>query len=405
MSNSELLYSWLMQELYRLIKKKKKRVLGILSGTSADAIDCVLTEITGSGLKIKIKVIDFFSYPVRKELKKHILDRSGHKVIKIEDICSLNFLIGNEFAKVVKLSLKKFGLKPQQIDLIGSHGQTIFHKPESLKLFGYSLRSTLQLGDPSVIANLTGITTVADFRKADCAVDGQGAPLVSYMDFVLFTHPQLNRILLNIGGIANMTYVPSGKSRKKEIIAFDSGPGNMLIDGAMMKLFGKAYDRNAATAKKGKHIKELLKYLLAKDKYFKKDFPKTTGREYYGTAFLEDVLKKFKKLDKQDIVRTITDFTAHTIIINVEKLISRGLKADELLVSGGGLKNEIIMMHLNNYLDMKISRLDLEGINAENKEAVLFALLANEAISGERANIPSVTGAKKKVVLGKICVA
>lgn len=392
-----------MSELSGIIKKKNRRILGILSGTSADAIDCVLTEISGCGVNSQIKVKSFFSYPIKKDLKKYILERSGHKTIKIEDVCSLNFLIANEFAKVIQLSLKKFGLNAKQIDLIGSHGQTIFHKPETEKLFGFKQRSTLQLGDPSVIANLTGITTVGDFRTADCAVGGHGAPLVSYLDSVVFRHKTLNRILLNIGGIANMTFVPSLKNKNKEIIAFDSGPGNMLIDGAMMKLFGKHYDKDCTTAKKGTHNKPLLKYLLAKDKYFEKDFPKTTGREYYGEKFLDEVLKKFRSLNKYDIVRTITDYTAHTIIMNIEMLLAKGYKADELLISGGGLKNKIILMHFKNYLNLKISEAKQSGINAENKEAVLFALLANEAVSGVQANIPSVTGASKKVILGKIC--
>ncbi len=394
-----------MSDLSRLISQKKKKVLGILSGTSADAIDCVLAEISGSGYSSKVKVLNFFSYPIKKDLKKYILERSGHKTVKIEDICSLNFLIANEFANVVSLSLKKFKLSSDSIDLIGSHGQTIFHKPEMVKLFSHSFRSTLQLGDPSVIANLTGITTVGDFRKADCAVDGQGAPLVSYMDAVLFSHPIRNRILLNIGGIANMTFVPAKSNKKKEIIAFDSGPGNMLIDGAMMKLYGKAYDKDASIALKGKHNKELQKYLLSKDKFFKNDFPKTTGREYYGESFLSNVLKKFKKTDKADIIRTITDFTAHTIIMNIEMLLSKGYKAEELLVSGGGVHNKVIMTHFKNYLNLKISKLDQGGINAENKEAVLFALLANECVSGVRANLPTVTGASKNVILGKICLA
>lgn len=387
-----------MNELRILSAKNQRIVAGILSGTSADGVDTVLLTIIGKGKSMKLNVIDFETFPIRSELKRKILDCSSDKKTSTEDICRLNFVIGNLFSSCILKLIKRNKLLSKDIDLIGSHGQTIYHYPSNKRYFGENSKSTLQIGDPSVIANKTGITTVGDFRTADVAAGGDGAPLVPYLDYILFSSNNKNRILINIGGISNCTYLKKS-CRKEDVIAFDTGPGNMLIDSAMMILFNKKFDTDGKTAFKGKVNFKLFEFLIYSDKYFKKAFPKSTGREYYGEVYLKNILKNFKTASREDIITTITKFTAYTIYYNIRKF-----KADEILISGGGVRNKALMNYLNEYTgDIPVRELNIGGINPDNKEAVLFAVLASELISGIKTNLMSVTGASKNVYLGKIC--
>jgi anhydro-N-acetylmuramic acid kinase len=235
-------------------------------------------------------------------------------------------------------------------------------------------------------------------------VNGDGAPLVPYLDYILFSSKTLNRGLLNIGGIANITVIPK-KASKGVVFAFDTGPGNMLIDGLVNTLFGRRYDKDSKVAEKGKLNRKLFDF-LSRDKTFKKKPPKSTGREQYGTAFQELILRGAKGMSKNNIIRTVTEFTPYTIWHNYEKYIKPKIKLDELIVSGGGCKNKIIMNSLRKYFKgIDIKEIDSFGISADSKEAVLFAVLANECLAGNSANMPSVTGSKKDVILGKICLA
>ena len=394
-----------MNHLEELIYKREKKVIGLLSGTSVDAIDAVLITITDSGLKTRIKVLDFISLPIEESLRKFILKCSSKKESNTEDICKLNFILGHHFADAVKKILKKNKLSSKDIDLIGSHGQTIYHIPESEDLYGCKTKSTLQVGDPSVIANLTGITTVGDFRNADVAVNGDGAPLIPYLDYILFNRSELSRVLLNIGGIANITYLPKGCS-KEDVVAFDTGPGNMLIDNLMRKLFQKDFDDNGNIALSGKFNKEVFNFLCKEDQYYQMKPPKSTGREYYGDDFVFRILDTFSNVKHEDIVRTVTEFTSYTISYNVKKFTTAHETNAELIVSGGGAKNPCMMNSLRSYLkDIKVTELEENGSTADNKEAVLFAVLANETVCGNPGNIKSVTGAKREVLLGKICIA
>ena len=255
-----------------------------------------------------------------------------------------------------------------------------------------------------MIANLPGVITVGDFRTADFAVDGDGAPLVPYLDYILFRSNKLNRALLNIGGIANITVIPKNAS-KEDVFAFDTGPGNMLIDGLMNKLYKKKYDKDSQLASIGKVNKKLFDFLL-KDTIYRKKPPKSTGREQYGNTIQESILKSFSKITKQDIIRTITEFTPYTIWYNYDKYIKPNIKLDELIVSGGGCKNKLMMHLLKKYFKgVRIKEIDTFGITADSKEAFLFAVLANECLNGNSANMPSATGSKKDVILGKICPA
>ncbi len=393
------------KNLSGLLNKRTKIVIGLLSGTSVDAVDAILLQISGSGVNSKIKVIDFTSHLIPEKIRLAVFKNSDKKTAKIVDICRLNVILGAIFSDAVLKLLKKNRLTANNIDIIGSHGQTIHHLPEKDNFGGFRVKSTMQIGDPSIIANLTGITTVGDFRIADCAVDGDGAPLVPYLDHILFTHKTRNRALLNIGGISNITVLKKNAS-KKDVFAFDTGPGNMLIDGFMYHMFSKKFDKNGVIALKGKVNIELFTYLAKIDKCYSVAPPKSTGREHYGMEFQKKILNKFSKLNKNDFVRTITEFTAFTIWHNYVNFIEPVCSIDELIVSGGGSENPVLMKSLKNYFrGISVTKLKQNGITAHNKEAVLFAVLANECISGNPANMNKVTGSTKDVILGKICQA
>jgi anhydro-N-acetylmuramic acid kinase len=389
-------------KLNLLIRKRKKYVIGLLSGTSVDGIDAVLARITGSGVQTKVKVIDFLTVKIPIQVKIAVIKNSDAKTAKIDEICRLNVILGKLFGDAaLKLKKRNSGIK---IDLIGSHGQTIHHLPENKNFLSYKVKSTLQIGDPSVIANLTGITTIGDFRIADCAVGGDGAPLVPYLDYVLFRSKIRNRGLLNIGGIANITILPKSCS-KNGVIAFDTGPGNMLIDGLMQKLYNKPYDKDGRTAKKGVVDKKLFEFLL-KDKYYRLMPPKSTGREHYSRDFIKKIVDESGKIPKENIISTVTDFTAYSIWFNYNRFVNPDVNIDELIISGGGANNPALTTSLKKLMKgIKIKPMNYYGIDADSKEAVLFAVLANECIAGNHANMKSVTGSNKDVVLGKICPA
>lgn len=390
--------------MLNLNKNKSKLCIGLLSGTSVDGIDAALLKISGSGIGTKIKLIDFKTYKYSGNTRQLILKNSDKKTSSVEGICSLNIHLGKLFANSALKIIAVNKLDSGAISFIGSHGQTIHHLSSSKNFAEHKVKSTLQIGDPSVIANLTGILTVGDFRVADCAVNGDGAPLVPYFDYILFHSKTLNRALLNIGGIANITVIPKN-SNKNDVIAFDTGPGNMLIDGFSKQFFRKPFDKNGAIAKRGKVNKKLLNYLM-KDKFINKYPPKSSGREQYGRDYQQKISNNFKKIDKRDFIRTVTEFTALSIYNNYRKFIKPVLTIDELIVSGGGAKNPVLIESMRKYFKgVRIKHFNLRGIDCDSKEAALFAVLANECLLGNPANMPSVTGSTKDVILGKICLA
>ena len=388
-----------MKKFLSLFNKKSRIVIGVLSGTSVDGVDTVLLKVRGNGINTKIDVLDFESYPIKKELKEYILKCSSKNTGNAENICKLNFLVGHLFAQSIKKLISRNNLLTKDIDLIGSHGQTIYHYPFNIKLFSFNSKSTLQVGDISVISNQTGITTVGDFRTADVSVNGDGAPLVPYLDYILFSSRTLNRVLVNIGGVSNVTFLKrSGK--QDDVTAFDSGPGNMMIDYLTKKFFSKKYDKDGRISSKGKINPELFKLICSKDRFYKKNPPKSTGREYYSEKFIEDILRTSGNILPEDIIATFTHFTAYTIYHNVKKF-----RADELIISGGGARNRTLMNYIKDlFKNTKVKLMDMNGINPDNKEAVLFAVLANELISGNKSNMPSVSGSDRKVFLGKISI-
>lgn len=394
-----------MNRLLKLQKKKKKLVIGLMSGTSADGIDAALVEIEGSSFKTKFKELYFNTYPYPKGLKEFIFKNSLKEESNVEDICCLNFLIGKLFAKAAINVCKDYGISIDKVDLIGSHGQTIHHLPNEKRLFGEKIRATLQIGDPSVIAKLTGVPTVGDFRVGDIALEGQGAPLVPYFDFLVFRSSRVNRALLNIGGISNVTLLKKNCSID-DVIAFDTGPGNMLIDYLVKKFFRKKFDRNGEIAKKGKVDNKLLKKIFYYDSFAKQKPPKSTGREFYNEKFINLILSRINGIRKIDIITTFTEYTAFVNFYNLQKFILPESNIKELIVSGGGANNEYLMQSLKNYFgpDIIVKKVESNLLSANSKEAVCFAILANETISEHPTNLPRVTGANSKTILGKICL-
>jgi anhydro-N-acetylmuramic acid kinase len=391
-----------MKKYNLLLNKKKKLVIGLMSGTSLDSVDAALVEIKNSGTKSRIVQRDFLSFPFPEGAKNFILNNSNPGSGNVTDICRLNFLISYIYADAVKALLKKNKLNHKDIDLIGSHGQTIHHLPYKETLFGYTFGSTLQIGDPAVIAKKTGILTVGDFRTGDVALEGQGAPLVPYFDYVLFNSKNKNRALLNIGGISNITYIKK-KSTAGETIAFDTGPGNMMIDLVCRKYFDVEYDKGGKIAASGKLNQEVFRKMIEADEFIDQKPPKSTGREYYGEVFLNRVLDDIQ-IDKKDLLATVTEFTAYAVFRNIQIFIKEF--PDELFISGGGALNKYLVKVLSRYIgkETKIKKVESAGITSDAKEAVCFAFLANETISFNPGNIPNVTGAIKPTILGKICL-
>ncbi|MGA7794169.1 MAG: anhydro-N-acetylmuramic acid kinase [Candidatus Acidiferrales bacterium] len=378
--------------------------LGIMSGTSADGIDVALARMSGR----KASLEDFAAFPFPRQVQKTILKLGEGRPVTTGEISQLNFLLGELFAGAALAACKKFRVTPAQIDAIGSHGQTIFHQGTPTRFNGQSVASTLQIGEPSVIAARTGITTVGDFRPADMAAGGQGAPLVPFVDFLLYRHRQIGRVALNIGGIANVTVIPAG-ARLEDVFAFDTGPGNMVID-ALVRHFThgrKGFDRSAEMAAKGNLLSGLLQTLL-RDRYFSKLPPKTAGREQYGERYLRALLshREARSADPEDVIRTATILTALSILDAFHRFVAPKVKIGELIVSGGGAHNPLIMAQLESGLSgVRVREAGELGVSGDAKEAFAFAVLAYETLHKRPANVPGATGAKKAVVLGKICYA
>jgi anhydro-N-acetylmuramic acid kinase len=378
--------------------------LGIMSGTSADGIDVALVRMAGRSASLE----NFAAFPFPPGVQKAILKLGEGRPVTTGEISQLNFLLGEIFANAALAACKKFRVPPAQIDVIGSHGQTVFHQGMPSLFNGQRIASTLQIGEPSVIAARTGVTTVGDFRPADMAAGGQGAPLVPFVDFMLYRHPRIGRAALNIGGIANVTVIPAG-AELEDVFAFDTGPGNMIID-ALVRHFTrgrKGFDRNAEIASKGKLLPQLLQTLL-RDRYFSKLPPKTAGREQYGEGYLRALLshRDARHANPEDVIRTATILTALSILDAFHHFIGPKAKIGELIVSGGGAHNPLLMAQIASGLNgVRVHEAGELGVPGDAKEAFAFAVLACETLRERPANVPGATGAKKAVVLGKVCYA
>jgi len=383
-------------------------VLGLMSGTSADGIDVALARISGSPPHLNAKLLGHTSFSFPPALRREILRVAEQQPISAGELSQLNFRLGHIYADAVLAACKRFKVAPKRVDLIGNHGQTIFHQGQPVKYFGRPTASTLQIGEGSVIAAHTGITTVSDFRPADMALGGQGAPLVPFTDYALYRHPKLGRISLNIGGIANLTVIPAG-ARPDQVLAFDTGPGNMLID-TFVQHFTQGrqrFDKDARLALCGRSVPALLNDLM-KDPYLKLAPPKSTGREYYGRAYAERVLALGRRHHAKpaDLIRGATIFTALAVVDALNRFVLRKHKIHQLIVSGGGARNPLLLAQISAALPgIEVLPSANFGVPTDAKEAFAFALLAYETFHRRPANLPSATGARGPAILGSISYA
>ena len=383
-------------------------VLGMMSGTSADGIDVALARISGAPPKVKAKLLGNTPVKLPAALRMEILRVAEQRPVTAGALSQLNFRLGELLASAVLTACRHFEMSPSKIDLLGSHGQTIFHEGRPIPYFGSPTASTLQIGEPSVIAALTGITTVGDFRPADIALGGQGAPLVPYADYLLYRDEKLGRVSLNLGGIANVTVLPRA-AKPQQVLAFDTGPANMLID-ALVSHFTRGrqrFDKNARLALEGRSFPALLDAFMS-DPYLKLAPPKSTGREYYGHAYLKKILAlgRHHRARPNDLIRAATIFTALSVVDALNRFVLPKTKIQQLIVSGGGTHNPLILAQLSAALPgievLPSSRL---GIPEDAKEAFAFAVLAYETFHQRPSNLPSATGARGPAILGKISYA
>jgi anhydro-N-acetylmuramic acid kinase len=401
---------------------KGELVLGLMSGTSADGIDVALVRINArasgaslrgsrgnqaGGLSAQLEGIYSTKYPA--PVREAILRVANVGGSSSAEISQLDFLLGELYARAVLAALKKFRVAASKVSLIGSHGQTIYHQGKPSNFLGAAqVSSTFQIGEPAVIATRTGITTVGDFRPADIAAGGQGAPLVPFVDYIIYRHPKIGRVALNIGGIANITVIPAA-ARPEQVTAFDTGPGNMIVD-ALVRHFSRgraSFDRDAKFAVQGQLEPQLLQKLLAHF-YIYEPPPKTAGREQFGDAFTKKIIAWGQRHHTRpnDLIRTATLFAPLSIAQALKRFVLPRTKIQELIVSGGGARNPLIMAQLAALLpQIKLRTSDEFGIPSQAKEAFAFAILAYEAFDQRANNLPSATGAKRPAVLGKICYA
>ena len=365
--------------------------IGIMSGTSLDGVDACLVDIK-KGKNSKFNIVHFTYVPYDKELKQRILSVSSNKPCNIQTICSLNVEISKAYVKAVKKLLKDSKVKADEIEFIAMHGQTVWHNPDSRDNYE---SSTLQLGDPSVLAAAFDVKVISNFRTMDMACGGGGAPLVPFANYVLYSNKKESIALQNIGGISNVTYLKKA-GELKDVIAFDTGPGNILIDAAMRRLFRKDFDDCGKIAKRGHVVDEVLQELM-NDPYLHQKAPKSTGREKYSEAYLSEIIIKVRGLggSDSDIIATLAAYTADCIIFSYEKFLPH---IDRVIVSGGGVFNEFIMERLSQKLPCKVEKEN----NYEALEALSFTILGYYTLQGIPTNVPKVTGASRKCILGNI---
>ena len=371
-----------------------------MSGTSADGIDVALVEVSRTGGRTGVKLLGHssFAYPAR--VRNAVLKAMNADRASVADLARLNFLLGELYAEAILRTQAKFKMKA---GLIGCHGQTLYHQGTPAPFLGKKLAVTWQTGEGAVMAARTGVPVASDFRPADMAAGGKGAPLVPYLDYLLYRDKRVGRIALNIGGIANLTAIPVGAA-PDEVIAFDTGPGNMVIDALAERLFGQACDHNGAIAASGQVNEKVASNFLRKS-FFRARPPKTAGREEFGREFARELITRFSARRKRDAVATATALTVLSIAWAIERFVLSRDKFSEIVASGGGTRNPTLMAWLANEageLGLKLRTSDEFGIPSEAKEAVAFAVLAFETWHRRPSNVPSATGARRPAVLGKV---
>ena len=385
-----------------VVKQFRMIVAGVMSGTSADGIDVALVRLMGRGFRIRLELLHHkhFAYPAA--VRKAVLAMMNARSASVADMARLNFRLGELYGDAVRASARAARL---QVDLVGCHGQTIYHQGDEAPYLGSPLAVTWQTGEGAMVASRCGAPVVSDFRPADMAAGGKGAPLVPFLDYLLYRSRRVGRIVQNIGGIANLTAIPADAA-PAQVFAFDTGPGNMIIDAVTEHLFGKHFDRDGRISARGRVLEKVLAQAL-RGRFFQRRPPKTAGREEFGREFVEHFLHRCGRAKPEDIVTTATALTAHSIAAAARMFLAppaaRKQFFHEMIVSGGGAKNKTLMHMLRELLpELKQRTSDDFGLPSEAKEAVAFAVLAYQTWRRLPSNIPSATGAERGAVLGKV---
>jgi anhydro-N-acetylmuramic acid kinase len=416
-----------LKRLYDLASRPSRRIIGLMSGTSMDGLDVALCQLTGHGGATKVELLNFETVNYTDDIKTEIRKVFAKKTIDFQHLTLLNEWIGTLHGEMVAACLKKWNLDSKDVDLVASHGQTVFHAPKILHGIEKFGNATLQIGDGDHVAVTTGIITLSDFRQRHIAAGGEGAPLAVYGDYFIFSDPSENRIMLNMGGIANFTYLPASLDAS-EVFVTDTGTGNTLLDAFIRRFYPeKAYDKDAEIARQGKVLPDLLASLKSDD-FFTKPFPKTTGPELFSVEYVENALKNSAKRDPSvsklfsalksktkrpsdqqiaDLLATLTRFSAETIaealrsVFVAKKFSATEISAFKIYMSGGGMHNPLLVNWLKELLpEIEFRKTNDLGINGDAKEAVLFAILANECVAGNpvdfgnREGVPSVSMGK-----------
>ena len=385
-------------------KPKAMIVAGVMSGTSADGVDVAICRVSPADAGPRVKVLGHYAMRYPTKLRNAVLAAMDAKNTSTAELARLNWRLGEIYADAVEGAVREMKVKPQ---LIACHGQTIYHQGDAAAFLGRKLAVTWQIGEGAVIAARLELPVVSDFRPADMAAGGKGAPLVPFLDFLLYRDDCAGRIVQNIGGIANLTAIPAGASSKK-VTAFDTGPGNMLIDAVTERLFGTPYDRDGRIAGSGAILDRVISDVL-RGAFFRRKPPKTAGREEFGREFTREFIRRCGRVDKRDIVATATALTAKSIMDALRRFVLRGTHTyRDFVVSGGGASNPTLMAMLANELlplGLTIRSSDEFGLPSEAKEAAAFALLAFQTWNRRPSNVPSATGAKGPAILGKISYA
>ncbi len=385
-------------------------IAGVMSGTSADGINVALVRVSARGQECpRYTLLGHEEYPFRAPVRRAILGMMNAELARVADMARLNFLLGELYAEAVAKTARKHRVK---LDLVGCHGQTLYHQGMAERFLGRKLAATWQTGEGAVIAARLGVPVVSDFRPADMAAGGKGAPLVPFVDYLLYLDQRVNRIAQNIGGIANLTAIPAG-APLGQVVAFDTGPGNMVIDAVMEEVFGKRFDRDGKVASSGRVLDRVIARLV-RAPFFRQKPPRTAGREEFGREYVSRFLEICRGASNADIVATATALTTRSIADAVQRFVlprfgaSRKQGGHEMIISGGGVKNPTLMAMLRNEiapLGIELHFSDEFGLPAAAKEAVAFALLAHETWHRRPSNVPSATGAKRAAILGKISYA
>jgi anhydro-N-acetylmuramic acid kinase len=382
-------------------------VAGVMSGTSCDGIDVAIVRLMGRGFRTRLELLAHYEFPYPTAVRRKILSSMNAAQASVADLARLNFLLAELYAKAV---LEAQRLSKINVDLAGCHGQTIYHQGDTATYLGRKMAVTWQMGEGSLVSARCGIPVVSDFRPADMAAGGKGAPLVPFLDYLLYRHRRRGRIVQNIGGIANLTAIRA-KARPEEVLAFDTGPGNMVIDAVAEQLLGKPFDRDGRAAARGKPMETIVSEMLGLP-FFRRRPPKTAGREEFGREFVQRFLRRCGRARREDILATATLLTARSIGETVHNL-ARAFAEDvpvqkvfrDYIVSGGGTRNRTLMDMIEAELSplaMRIRRSDEFGLPSAAKEAVAFAVLAYQTWRRQPSNVPSATGAKRLAILGKV---